>query len=465
MKGFSSFLTLGLLLAAMVVASPRAGAQQFGLSVTSPSDSILVGNSLTYTINVTNLNVGTIDAVVTNFLPASAQFQSATSGYTQVSSNVIVFGPSQFLSGNSVQLTVTAIPTVVGSITDTVVVASTDPGFTNTVSTNVVVNVTNVVIQADLGVTMTGTNQTVFTNDWMTFSVIVTNSGPSTAPNVILTNILPPGVISISPRTNQAVGTNITFTFPLGTLTNGGSTTVQFTVQPTAVTNLLFFTSVGSGVPDTNTINNTNSIYVTITNYFPGSLTAGIITNQVYNPQNGLVEQFVAVTNVGTNAVNAVRVVVTGLTNSFLANAVGTNAGNPFVVFAAALDSNQSVNLLMQYYTPTRSAFSFSNSQLNPFPVFVPNLTPPTITAVSTNLNIYRVLMLTNGNVLLEWQTVTNRTYTVVYSDNVSFSNAMIAPPSITALGTRLQWVDYGPPTTISLPTNTARFYRVFQNP
>jgi hypothetical protein len=54
----------------------------------------------------------------------------------------------------------------------------------------------------------------------------------------------------------------------------------------------------------------------------------------------------------------------------------------------------------------------------------------------------------------------------VVYSDNVLFSNAMMAPPSIAAPANEVQWIDYGPPTTVSAPTNaSARFYRVFLNP
>jgi len=98
--------------------------------------------------------------------------------------------------------------------------------------------------------------------------------------------------------------------------------------------------------------------------------------------------------------------------------------------------------------------------------VFVPNLAPPPAAAVSNNINISRIIRLANGNVLLEWPTTTNLTYTVVYSDNVLFSNAMIAPPSILAPANRTQWIDYGPPTTVNHPTNTPiRFYRVYQNP
>ena len=77
-----------------------------------------------------------------------------------------------------------------------------------------------------------------------------------------------------------------------------------------------------------------------------------------------------------------------------------------------------------------------------------------------------RIIKRANGSILIEWPSVTNRTYTVVYSDNVMFSNAMIAPPSIIAPANKTQWVDYGPPTTVSHPTNEPmRFYRIFLNP
>jgi hypothetical protein len=95
----------------------------------------------------------------------------------------------------------------------------------------------------------------------------------------------------------------------------------------------------------------------------------------------------------------------------------------------------------------------------------LPNWTPPASSSISTNLNITRIVTLTNGNMLIEWPAITNRTYTVVYSDNVLFSNAMIAPPSIVAPANEVQWIDYGPPATTSAPTNSsARFYRVFLN-
>ena len=443
-----------------MIAGPRVGAQQFGLSVIPSANPILVSNSLTYSINVTNLGSGLNDTFVTNVLSASAQFQSAASSqgvYTN-NNNVVVFELGTFTAGQGVQMTVTVMPTAVGFVSNAVTVA--DPAeTTSTAFTNVVVQVTNLVMQADLGVTMTGPKQAVITNDWMTYGVMVTNAGPSTATSVMLTNTLPPGVISISP-------TNQTGNFNLGKLTNGGYTNLFFTVEPTNVGVLPFSASVGAaGVLDTNTANNFASTNITVTNYLSGPLGVATNSDQAYNPQNGLVEQFITVTNNTNYTADAVRVVVAGLTlTNRLFNAVGTNGGNPFVYYSTNLAAGQGVGLLLQY--AANAYFPLTNGQLRAFAVPTPDWTPPPVTATSTNINISRIVELANGTVLIEWPSTTNRTYTVVYSDDVSFSNAMIAPPSIVAPANRTQWIDYGPPTTVSAPANAStRFYRVLQNP
>ncbi len=461
---------LALVVAGALAVCPRSGAQgYFGLSVTNPANSIFVSNSVTYTINVTNqTGFALTDAQVTNQLSASFLFVSASrnqGSFTNYGS-FVVFDLGQFLDHGIALLTLTVQPTAIGFITNTVTVASAYT--TNTASTNVVVQVTNVVVQADLGVAIIGPAQAVITNDWITYGVTATNSGPNAAPNVLLTNAFPPGVVllGISPSNQVYSVVTSNLIFNLGALANGGCTNLQFTVQPTNVDVLTFSASLGSaGVLDTNLANNSASTNINVISYLPGTLMAFTNSAQIYNPQNGLVEQSILLTNSGTTNVPAARVVVTGLTNQ-LSNAVGTNNGNPFVYYSTNLNSGQSVSLLLQYYVRARSPFAFSNAQLNAFPVPVPDWTPPAITSVSTNLNLTRIVGLPNGNMLIEWPAMTNRAYTVVYSDNVLFSNAMMAPPSITALGTRLQWVDYGPPTTVSAPTNAgSRFYRVFLNP
>lgn len=475
MRFFYILRVIAVLTITTLAVGTRAQAQTFGLGVTPSASSILVSNSLTYTISVTNL-IGDLvpGAVISNTLPASVQLVNGSFIITNSSGgsftnygNVAVFNLGPFGALQIAQMSLTVQPTALGFITNTVSVAATNLTLLP-VSTNVVTLVTNVVLlQADLGVTLTGPGQqTNIVNDPITYGITATNAGPDDAPGVLLTNTLPPGVIlkGVSPASQPYSLVTSNMIFDLGTLKAGGRTNLQITVQPTNAVIYTFSVSVGaSGVTDTNAANNFASTNISVINYLSANLTVSLVTTQKYNPQNGLVEQTILLSNVGTNAVPAARVVLTGLTNR-LFNASGTNNGNPFVVYAATLDTNQSVNLLLQFLAT--SYFPLSNSQLQAFGVPLPDLTPPAALSASTSLNISRIIPLANGNVLIEFPTTLGRRYTVVYSDNVSFSNAAIAPPSIVAPANRLQWIDYGPPATVPAPTNsTARFYRVFLNP
>ncbi|HVU09387.1 MAG TPA: DUF11 domain-containing protein [Verrucomicrobiae bacterium] len=467
MKGLANLRITAAFAMALLFARVPAEAQLFSLSVTNSASSVLVSNSVTYTINVTNLGSGAQEVWVTNSFSSPLIFLNAN-GPADASfvttNNIALFELTSFTAGAGVQLTLTVEPTNTVSLTNTITVVSSVS--TNTTFTNVIVQVTNFVTEADLGVSITGPAQAVITNDWMTYGVNATNLGPDTASSVKLTNTLPAGVIlkGISPtnKTFSTVGSNLIFN--LGTLTNSGFANLQFTVQPTNIGPLTLAASIGTtSIADANLANNSASTNIVITNYFPGQLVASITSTQVYNPQNGLVEQTIMLSNVGSTSVPAARVVITGLTNE-LYNAFGTNDGNPFVVYGQSLDANQNVSLLLQFFA--FNYFTLSNSQLQAFAVPPPNLSPPAAALSGTNnFSISRIVPLSNGNMLIEFPTIVGRTYTVVYSDNVTFSNAMIAPPSIVAPANRLQWVDYGPPTTLSVPTNTAaRFYRVILN-
>ena len=135
----------------------------------------------------------------------------------------------------------------------------------------------------------------------MTYGVAVTNAGPSDAPNVMLTNTLPAGVLLQEFSGELAytlAGSNMIFN--LGTVANGGYANLQFTVEPTNAGVLTFSASVGSpGVMDTNTANNLASTNITVTNYLSGMLVDGHQFRAEYDLQNGLVEQSITVTNPG----------------------------------------------------------------------------------------------------------------------------------------------------------------------
>jgi hypothetical protein len=78
--------------------------------------------------------------------------------------------------------------------------------------------------------------------------------------------------------------------------------------------------------------------------------------------------------------------------------------------------------------------------------------------------NILLMARLPSGGIFLEFPSLTNRAYTVEYSSNLL--NWLAAQPLTVTPANYTSWIDYGPPTTVSHPTNTPmRFYRVFLNP
>ncbi len=439
------------------------------IQVAPSASALLVSNSLTYTINLTNLTgLNLVNILVSNALPSSVQITSytATQGVATNYSGVIQFYLSSLVNGTAAQLTLNVEPTVAGLLTNTVTFSTVyGLGLTNFPVTNLVVQVTNAPPpQADLSVAITGPVQVVITNDWITYGVSVTNGGPASA-NASLTNTLPSGVLFLGVFPANPAPTIIAsnYIFDLGTLASGAYTNLQFTIQPTNSGIVTLSASVGAlGVLDTSLANNLVSTNLVVTNYSPGTLVAVTNFGQTINLQNGLTEQSIWLTNTGAASVAAARIVVTGVTNK-LFNAVGTNNGNPFVYFSAPLNPGQNAGLRLQY--SPRTLFPFTNGQLHAFPVPLPNWKPPKVLSTRTNINPTRIAKLAGGNMVVEFPATNGATYTIVYSDNVLFSNAQIAPPAMVAPANRVLWLDYGPPATVSLPTNTARFYRVFQNP
>ena len=445
----------------------------FTLMVTPSTNSVTVSNALTYTINLTNQTGNLLANVyVTNTFSDLVILSSATNsqGSNSILSSSLVFFLGSLSNSYGAEMYVAIEPTTNGFLTNQIICAAA--GITNQAITNIVTQV--ITAQADLGVTMTGplqafTTNAVITNDWMSYKVFVTNYGPDSVASVLLTNPLPTGMVFkyVTP-TNQAYtlsGSNLIFN--LGTLASNTGVALQLTTMPTNVAIMPVMVSVGAnGLLDPNTNNNVAQTNLNIISYLDGTILVSTNSSQTNNLQNGLGEQFILLTNTGADAA-AVRVVVTGLTNQ-LFNAVGTNAGHPFVYLSAPLAAGASQILRMQYFP--RGAFPFTNGQLHAYPVPLPDWSPPAAVSASTNLNISRILPLTyginRGSMLLEFPATTGKVYTVVYSDNMTFSNAQIAPPAVIAPATRVQWLDYGPPTTSSAPTNTAtRFYRVYQNP
>ena len=457
---------LALLLLLGTVTGTRVEAQIFGLSVTNTTgtNAISVNSPITFVINLTNQSATLLQSVfVTNTFvgPAAPQFVGATS-VPVVSSSTnatsIAFNFLQMASGNVAQMTVTLNPTAPGSFTNSVIAIASIG--TNFAATNIVIQVSP--INSDLAVSLTPPATPIVVNDVITYRVAVTNLGTNAVANVVLTNRDFTSMVlrSLSP-TNTFSRTNGQIYFNLGTLAGRGGKSFVITAQPTNAGPLTLAAAVtATNSVELNATNNFVSTNLTVDPLVSSNLVAANASLMTFNPQTGLMEQTVRLSNIGATTVPSARVMVKGLTYR-LYNAVGTNSGNPYVIYGAALNPGDSANLVMEYFNPLRTAFDVPDSNYIAVATSAVNLTGigPTNIAVSiTNLG--------TAGILIEFPSILNRSYTIFYSPDTSFTNALTAQPSIVAPADRVQWIDNGPPKTVSHPfTNGSRFYRVQLNP
>jgi len=456
------FLVAALALVSLLSAPFGSQAQDFGLGATATPNPVLPNQPILYTIDVTNTFGFSINNVyVTNAISALANFNGATNnlvGSVTAGTDGIVFRINTFIGGAVAHLTLSLTPFGAGPFTNEITVASL----------NRISETTNLVTQvippsADLAVGMTNVTTGVLTNDATVIGLTVTNLGPNPASGVVVSNTLPASfqLLSVSPAavSNTLAGGNLVL--DLGALDSGSSTQILVSVRPTEAGTFNLAASVlAPDILDTNTVNNavTNSMIVNA--FLPADLTVTLMTQQ-FNRQTGLLEMNVRLSNNAATNVPAARVTVTGLTNgTWLYNAVGTNTGVPFVLYNNTLAGGASVDLLLEYYVLIRSPLPTNGYDLQAFAVPAINLSAPTNSGiVITNYTM------SSGGFMIEFPATLGNTYTIVYASDVTFSNALTAQPAIVAPANRVQWIDNGPPKTISHPSNTSsRVYRVFQS-
>ena len=121
---------------------------------------------------------------------------------------------------------------------------------------------------------------------------------------------------------------------------------------------------------------------------------------------------------------------------------------------AAPLGIGSNVVFLLEYYVPTRVPPTNLTYTVVAGPVVIPPVVNGTI------LSISQKIVLSNGSVLVEFSAVPGQVYAIQYSsDMVTWLTAV---PAITAPANQVQWIDSGPPKTVSSPAQQgARYYRV----
>ena len=291
-------------------------------------------------------------------------------------------------------------------------------------------------------------------------TLTVTNQGPSDASGVSLqlSEILPEGVTvdSINPANETIFADSI---WSVGNLAAGNSSSIIYYFQvPGTVTGGADLISSqatvnSSNEPLLNPEDDANSITTDIVSPSNTEIAGEDIKLDF---QTGLFKQVVTITNNNLGALPAFRVLVGGLPIGVtVANSQGDELGNSFLLFNQALESGESIELTVEYLQADASG-GFE-------PTFeIELLDQVENQSAGEGVEVDRCEVLENGDVLIEFPSQIGATYTIQYSQNGEAWNNVV--PDITAGGTRLQWIDNGPPKTISHPSGEKlRLYRVIK--
>jgi uncharacterized repeat protein (TIGR01451 family) len=249
------------------------GTADLGVAISAGAGSAAVGGQLTYTITVTNAgpslarNVTAIDN-----LPAGVTVISAVAsqGSVTIGASVINAFLDNLAVGDSATVTIVVQlgPGVGPSILDSVSVSTID-GDPNP-NNNSASASTPVSAVADLAVSFNATAPAVLAGSNLSYTIVVTNHGPSPATGVTLTDTLPTGVTLVSAaddRGNTGTLSGSTVTDAIGPLASGSSVTVTIVISTSASTppSIINTASVTSDEAGGDSTNDTASVTTAVT--------------------------------------------------------------------------------------------------------------------------------------------------------------------------------------------------------
>jgi len=149
---------------------------------------------------------------------------------------------------------------------------------------------------ADLSITNTDSPDPVVVGDTLTYTIAVTNNGPETATNVVVTDTLPWSVSLVSAPACSGSGT---LTCAAGTLANGDTATITITVTPNSAGPIANSASASATETDPNTANNTATATTTVNPLPPPPGSAPVVS--ACNPNIGSRNQQLLVQVTGSN--------------------------------------------------------------------------------------------------------------------------------------------------------------------
>ena len=219
-----------------------------------------IGQNVIFTLTVANAGPNTATGVVVeDLLPAGLTFVSATPSQGAYVSGTGVWTVGSINSGANATLAITATNTTLAVKNNTAEVTDADQADPNSTPDNGNASeddqdtVTVTPDAADLSIVKIVDDATPTLGTNVTFSITVTNTGPSAATGVVIEDLLPAGLTFVGGLPSQGTYVAGTGIWTVGTLNSGANAVLGITATAAttgAKTNTAEVTASGQGDPD-----------------------------------------------------------------------------------------------------------------------------------------------------------------------------------------------------------------------
>jgi uncharacterized repeat protein (TIGR01451 family) len=297
---------------------------------------LLAGSDAAITFTILNAGPNpTAFAAFNAVVPAGAAVISATpsQGDAIIAGGQVTANLGAMASGASATVKVIVRPGVAGSLVCTGTAVSPAETDLNTINNTASATVEAAWPVTDLACSLEAAQKPVVLSSNVIFSVVVTNQGPNTALDVVVTNTLPAGAAFVDSNPSAgvvAIGQQVIW--QVGSLGAGGSARLDLRLLGVAVTNDVFHATAWTASEDTDATNNLAAANLFVSLPAPAFEAAGVVLKSESGPVNGSVdpnEQItvsLALRNVGSKDVtNLVARLLTG--NGVSAPSVDQNYG------------------------------------------------------------------------------------------------------------------------------------------
>src|SRR5262249_32518476 len=221
-----------------------------------------VGDTVTFTITVTNVGPDAATNVTVNDrLPAGVHFVAAAPSQGTFDPATGLWAVGTIPSGGQATLRLSVVVDRADRQAHVALLTGSgqyDPHPANNSAVEVVAGQ-----QANLAVVKTVDNAVPTVGGTVTFTITLTNSGPSVATNVAVSDALPAGLMFVSAMASQGTYNSATGVWTVGTLAAGGQVTLTVTALVLSNTPQINVAVASAAQPDPDLGNNQSNVTVT----------------------------------------------------------------------------------------------------------------------------------------------------------------------------------------------------------